>query len=113
VGVIVFNFKCVLVLLKLRKWVPISATLFLLAVSNHQHVGVECRATENAAAAQVAQGVRRQLEADGVQVSFIWTKGHLDKFESTKDMMCASCQTSGHSHQQEDQTSAAKRARCC
>eukprot|EP01047_Picozoa_sp_COSAG01_P097229 COSAG01_NODE_27586_length_681_cov_155.855670_2_plen_106_part_01 len=29
------------------------------------------------------------LEADGVQVSFLWTKGHLDKFESTKDMMCA------------------------
>jgi hypothetical protein len=68
---------------------------------------------KNAAAAQVAQGVRRYLEADGVQVSFLWTKGHLDKFESTKDMMCASCQTSGHSHQQEDQTSAAKRARCC
>eukprot|EP01047_Picozoa_sp_COSAG01_P069527 COSAG01_NODE_10308_length_2194_cov_3.406295_1_plen_105_part_00 len=44
---------------------------------------------KNAAAAHVAQGVWRQLEADGVQVSFLWTKGHLDKFESTKDMMCA------------------------
>jgi hypothetical protein len=44
---------------------------------------------KNAAAAQVAQGVQRYLEADGVQVSFLWTKGHLDKFESTKDMMCA------------------------